>query len=120
MKYLILLLFLVSCGKSSDDGAGYAGCSLDVTQVKKTWKSEVTGDTYNLTSCGVNTVCRICFSNLCNTFNDLELIYYENGTVFIDYFMIPKVIKGSWQVCDERLELYGLSNNTPNETFVEE
>lgn len=122
MKYLLIFL-LVSCGSDQGDSstsspATSITCSIDV-DTQKVWQSNLTNKSYDLTSCGADTNCRICFSAFCNTFNDLDFTYYSDGSVLLDYFMVPNIIRGKWRVCDGQLELYDLTNNNPDETFKE-
>lgn len=123
MKVLmvIMLFILISCGSKSEDTGGNEGgnspiCHNSPEALNKIWTSEVDGKRYDLTNCAFNNTCRLCFSNFCNTFDDVD-VRFSTDTVRLNYFVAPRVLNGSWQICDEVLEIYNLSDGSAPETF---
>lgn len=121
VSILIVLLLLVSCGKegAAPESSTPVVCTTNGDDVKKIWISLTTGRTYDMTNCSHNNLCTLCVSAYCNTFNDLDIEYFESGAIYINYFMVPRVIRGKWKVCDNgRLELSELTDDNPTETFI--
>lgn len=122
MKTLIaiLLLTLVSCGSESEqDQVTTSNCEVNADIFNRTWDQESTGNRYDITVCAEGIECRVCASGACNSDSDIDLTYYANGTLTIDYFNLDNELTARWKICDgDTLRMYNFSDGSGTEIFT--
>lgn len=112
LALILLTLTLFSCGKEAEP---VQGCEYTTTGISRTWTSDTTGRSYDISTCTAGALCEFS-DGTCNTVDEIQLLYNNSGGVAYTTCGNNITYSGNWRVCGNVLEFYNMSDNA-NETF---
>jgi len=118
---ILILLVTASCGEESiEEQITSDNCSINSDIFNRTYDQESTGYRYDITGCSAGVTCRVCFNNDCTDSRDIDITYYSNGTLTINYFNTSNgELSARWKICNgNELRMYNFSDGSSEERFT--